>query len=230
MLKAIVFDFDGLILDTETPSYEAWNEIYARYGATLPRDKWTRIIGHGWHAFDPYAYLESQIGDDVDRVAIRSEKDRICHAMIEANPILPGVVDLLQEAKEQGLKLAVASSSKHAWVDGHLQRLGLMERFDVVSCSDDTGVAKPDPAVYLHACDRLGVAADHAVALEDSFNGLKAAKAAGLVTAVVPNEMTREMSFDQADIVLPTLAGVTVGQLDELLRFAIEVESQKLCG
>ena len=128
-------------------------------------------------------------------------------AMVLAQPVLPGVTRLIQQARDAGLKLAIASSSPHDWVDTHLARLGLQDRFDHILCSEDVppGRTKPNPDLYLKALEVLDVPAGQAVVFEDSFNGVKAARAAGIFVVAVPNPVTALLGVDGADLTLKSL-------------------------
>jgi HAD superfamily hydrolase (TIGR01509 family) len=223
VIRALVFDFDGLILDTETPDFLSWKEVYEAHGGTLPLTVWHNNIGAA-HLFDPYAYLEEQLGRPLDRELIRMQRRQRDDALLAEQTVLPGVAAYLEEARQMGLKIGLASSSRHHWVDSHLARLGLIEWFDVIRCRDDVGGrGKPDPAVYLAAIDALDVEPRHTVALEDSPNGVLAAKEAGLFCVAVPNQMTRQLRFDRADYQLHSLADLPLGQL--ILQIAGGVKS-----
>ncbi len=205
MIKAIIFDFDGLILDTETPDFESWRQTYASFNCELSLEVWSEYIGTT--TFNPYEYLESLLGHPVDRVAVHRARKAIDNELIAQQSILPGVVDYLDEAEALGLQLALASSSDHSWVDAHLTRLGLFERFPIICCADDVGGRpKPDPAVYHLAIERLGISPDEGLALEDSRNGVTAGKEAGLWVTAVPNTMTQHLNFDHADFKITSLA------------------------
>ena len=208
MIEALIFDFDGLILDTEVPEYEAWQEIFAEHGCVLPRADWCGVIGLGASAmpFSPYDLLETQLGGAVDRDTLKIRRRRRYLEMVHAQEILPGVETLIADAQRHGLKLGVASSSDRDWVVGHLTRIGLIHHFPVVKTAYDVQRTKPEPDLYLAAAAALGVRPESAVALEDSFNGVTAAKRAGLYCVAVPNPMTHEMSFDHADLRLESLA------------------------
>lgn len=213
MITALIFDFDGLILDTETPDFQSWKETYAAYGLELPLEVWNDNIG-SIHFFEPFAHMEKMLGKGIDRDAVRAQRRKRDNELLLAQRVLPGVEAYLGEAREMGLKTGVASSSRHEWVDGHLKQLGLFEQFDVILCRDDVAEkAKPDPAVYLAAIEALETRADRALALEDSPNGVQAAKDAGLRCVAVPNEMTRQMGFDHADLRLNSLADLSLSQL-----------------
>ncbi len=212
-IQAIIFDFDGLILDTETPDYRSWQAAYAEFGLELPLTVWQANIG-SVDLFDPYLYLEEQLGRSLDRTAVHARRRILDDELIAAQTVLPGVADYLDEAGRLGLGTAVASSSRHSWVDPHLQRLGLSNRFDRVFCRDDAGdVSKPHPAVYRAALTGLGLLPEQAIALEDSLNGVYAAKAAGLACVAVPNEMTRHLDFAEADWRLESLATMPLAEL-----------------
>jgi len=214
MIRAIVFDFDGLILDTELPEFQSWQEIYTAHGCTLPFAVWARCIGTT-EAFDPYAYLEEQLGRAVDREVVRLQQRQQCDARIAAQAVLPGVHDYIAEARRLGLQLGVASSSSRAWVSGHLTRLDLQQHFVCITCRDDVPRTKPDPALYRAALAMLGVRPEEAIALEDSPNGILAAKRAGLFCVAVPNVLTCQLPLGQADLQIPSLAALP---LPELLR------------
>ncbi len=212
MIQAIIFDFDGTILDTETPDYESWRQTYATFGCDLPLDVWAQYIGTT--TFNPYQYLESLLGQAIDREAVHKQRKAIDNELIAQQTVLPGVVEYLDEAEAMGLKIGLASSSDHSWVDHHLDRLGLFARFAVISCADDVGNRpKPDPAVYCHAVAQLGVTPHASLALEDSANGVAAGKDAGLWVTAVPNTLTQNLNFDRADIQIKSLAELSLSQL-----------------
>jgi HAD superfamily hydrolase (TIGR01509 family) len=210
--RAIVFDFDGLILDTETPEFRSWGEMYEEHGAELDFETWAVCIGTG-DVFDPYAELERRLGRPIDRDVIRQRRRQRNQELLGAETIRPGVLDYLTEARRRGLRLAVASSSSREWVGGHLERLGILDRFDHLRTSDDVRQVKPDPELYLSALTALGVAGDEAIALEDSPNGVLAAKRAGLFCVAVPNALTRRLSFEHADLTVGSLADLPLATL-----------------
>ena len=213
MIEAIVFDFDGLIIDTETPEYETWQEIFESYGVRLERETWELQIGRGLESFDIYEHLADLSGQRIDRAEVRPRMRRRYLERIEENPVLPGVDDYILAAKSMGLKIAIASSSRGGWASGHLERRGLLGHFEFALSAEDVSQPKPDPELYTMAVHRLGVEACNALAIEDSAVGMTAAKAAGLHCVVVPNPMTRGMDFGLADIRLESLADVALGKL-----------------
>jgi HAD superfamily hydrolase (TIGR01509 family) len=215
VLQALIFDFDGLILDTESSLVEAWREIYDEYSVDIPLRDWAKMLGQSADPPEAYHYLEAQIGKPVDRADLKTRRIKHELALLRDQAPLPGVTELIQEAKKRGLSLAVASSSEHEWVDDHLTRLGLIESFDAILCADDVHATKPAPDLYLQALQTLGLHAQAALALEDSEHGVNAARSAGLFCIAVPNAITSAASFDLADVVLTTLKGV---RLDDILQ------------
>jgi len=213
-VRALVFDFDGLILETETPAYQAWVEIYREFGHELPKELWLDYIGRegGW--FDALAYLEGLVGPREDRDAIQQRRDTRKTELVMAVAETAGLRALLSDARARGLRLAVCSSSTPKWVLGHLERLGLRSFFDHVQCRDRPDLrAKPAPDLYLAACAGLGVRPDEAIAFEDSRNGMLAAQAAGIRCVVVPNQLTIAMDLDGADHRFESLAAVALQTL-----------------
>lgn len=213
MIKALIFDFDGLILETEQPCYQAWKEIYEDHGTSLTFESYIRTIGSSSDHYDPYEHLEGQLGHAVNRDSIR-ERRRLRHLeLTECQPILPGVVSYLEEAKALGLLIGLASSSSREWVEGHLSRLGLLPYFDHVKTSDDVQRTKPEPDLFLAIIAALGVAANEAIILEDSPNGVLAANRAGIFCVAVPTDMTRSLRFDHANYQLASLADLPLHRL-----------------
>ncbi|HEY4385201.1 MAG TPA: HAD family hydrolase [Ktedonobacteraceae bacterium] len=208
MLRAVLFDFDGLILETEFADFQSWQEIYRYYGADLALATWLPYIGvgHSSMKFDVYAHLEAQTGQTFNRDEIRVRRRARYAELIAEQFILPGVQERIEEALRLNLQLAVASSSSRAWVEGHLTRLGLLAYFPVLACGDEVQHTKPDPEVYLLALERSGVQPAEALALEDSPNGVLAAKRAGMRCIAVPNPLTGHFPFEMADARLSSLS------------------------
>lgn len=206
MIQAIIFDFDGTIVETEFPDFLSWQETYQEHQCELPHSLWLSAVGGSANEFDPYGYLEQQIGRTIDRVAVSKRRRERMHALITHERIRPGVLDVIAGAQQLGIRLGVASSSGREWVEGYLTRFGLREPFEVICTRDDVERVKPDPALYRLAVSRLGIQAAAAVAIEDSRNGMMAAKAAGLKCVVVPNEVTQQLRFPEADLQMHSLA------------------------
>ncbi|MPY95361.1 MAG: HAD-IA family hydrolase [Acidimicrobiia bacterium] len=215
-LRALVFDFDGLICDTEWPEYRSVADAFAEHGFDYPPEEWVGVIGSSWDV-DWMGDLEARLGRAVDREALHARRRARKHELLEVTVALPGVVDLIDAAEHAGLGLAVASSSPRAWVAAQLDRIGLGARFDVVVTRDDVAQAKPAPDLFLEACARLGVPPVDAVALEDSAHGATAAVAAGLRCVVVPNQLTCLTELGHADLRLGSMAEAELALLEELV-------------
>ncbi len=217
MIKALIFDFDGLILDTESPVYQSWQEIYQSYGCSLSLSKWLTCIGTA-DAFDPCANLEDQLQVSVNRDVIHEIRRERVSELMEAQSILPGVRDRISEAEKLGLKLAVASSSPRSWVVDHLSRFELETHFSTIKCAEDVENVKPDPALFLESLEDLNVGRQEAVVLEDSLNGVVAAKRAGIFCVAVPNALTQYLSLDLADLKVSSLAELSIKRLANELK------------
>jgi HAD superfamily hydrolase (TIGR01509 family) len=212
MIRAIVFDFDGLILDTEEPVYRSWLEVYQAHGQELPFERWVQIVGSTTIGFHPQHHLEERLGRALPKEVLDRRIGRRTELVL-AQKLLPGVVSHIEQAKGMGLKLGVASSSTAEWVRGHLARLGILEQFDCLRCRDDVANAKPEPDLYVAVLDCLAVAASDAFAIEDSPNGVMAAKRAGLRCVAIPNSITAKLDLSGADVVLGSLAEITLADL-----------------
>ena len=216
-VRAFLFDFDGLIVDTEVPSRAGWAHIYREHGHELPPEKWALMVGTvgGW---DPMAHLEDLVGTPLERDRITERRREHEFALADAEELRPGILDYFAEARRRGLKRAIVSSASRGWIDRHLARLEQSVGWDAIVTADgDESRAKPSPELYLEALERLGVAAADAIAFEDSPNGVRAAKAAGIFCVAVPNEVTRALGLDEADLVLDSLAELAPSEL--LARF-----------
>lgn len=213
MIRGLVFDFDGLIADTEGPEYRAWAETWAEHGHKLTLDEWCVAIGTVG-GFDPLAELAARVGSSIGDLGAVEGRRRERHRLhMDGLAPLPGVVDHLVAAKSAGLATAVASSAPPWWVEDHLASFGLIDAFAAVRAYDGTCPPKPAPDLYLAACSAIGVAPSEALAYEDSPNGVAAAKAAGLWCVAVPHDLTRHLDLSAADLVVDSLASVSLAEL-----------------
>jgi HAD superfamily hydrolase (TIGR01509 family) len=199
-------------VDTESPEYEAWQEIYGEHGAHLPLEVWVECVGRAPGYFDPCADLEERIGRSVDRVAIVTRQRALWLERV-SGPLCPGVADWIAQAAELGLLLGIASSSSRQWVTGHLERLGLSRGWTSIRCRGDVPQAKPAPDLYLSALGGMGLDADEAVAIEDSPNGIAAAKAAGLLCVAVPGPLTQASDLSRADLRLASMSDLPLAEV-----------------
>jgi HAD superfamily hydrolase (TIGR01509 family) len=216
LIRALIFDFDGLILETEEPIYRSWKEVYEAHEVPLPFELWVKTVGSSNQEFHPQRHLEESLGHPLPQGEIDGRLARRVELVL-AERVRPGVVDLAGAARAAGMKVGVASSSSRDWVQGHLERLGIVDLFDCLRARDDVEHVKPEPDLYLASLGCLGVAAAEAVAIEDSPNGVIAAKRAGLRCIAVPNRITAGLDLSQADVRLTSLADVTLPELVEKL-------------
>ncbi|HYM66300.1 MAG TPA: HAD-IA family hydrolase, partial [Patescibacteria group bacterium] len=182
------------------------------HGEELPFEQWVQIVGSTTRVFHPQHHLEARLGRPLTQEVLERRLGRRTE-MIMAQGALPGVIDHIEAARGLGLKLAVASSSTREWVTDHLERLGILDRFDCVRCRDDVAHAKPEPDLYIAALECLAVEPGDAIAIEDSPNGIIAAKLAGMRCVAVPNPITARLDLSQADLVIGSLADLTLAEL-----------------
>ncbi len=214
-IRGLVFDFDGLILDTETPEYLVLQEIFKTYGTTLPLAEWNSALGASLDAFDPLAYLALKVNKPLDQPALLKLWRVRSNILVQQQGPLPGVVKTIQRAQELGLKMAIASSSPRDWVISHLVHLKLLDPFEKILTAEDVLNIKPAPDLYLKSVQALGLVPSEAMAFEDSPNGIQAARAAGLFCVAIPNPVSRLLNLDHADLVIESLASVTLDELIE---------------
>jgi HAD superfamily hydrolase (TIGR01509 family) len=211
MIRALVFDFDGLIFDTETALIDACEIIHRRAGKAFSRQLAHEAVGRTglhydqWAAFDPGA----------DRPALEAELQRINRELLAKQSVLPGVTEYLRQARERGLQIGLASNSSHAHVEGHLARLGLLEGFDYLRCIEDVPAGKPEPHLYRSVIEKFGVAGAETIAFEDSEHGALAAKRAGLWCVAVPGPSSANHNLAHADLILASLADYSLPGLLE---------------
>ena len=219
-LEAVVFDFDGLIIDSEWAIYETAVAAFAVHGHELSVDDWATVVGYGDDA-DALAWsllMEAMGLEGFELATFSATYEQQDRSNRDSLPLLPGIEVLVDSLVAEGVAIGIASSSSLAWLDRHLGRLGLRPRFGAVIGSDVVGgVGKPAPDVYLRACEDLGADPARAVALEDSAHGVAAAKAAGMVAVAVPSRITASHDFGAADLVVDSVTAVTVTLLEELV-------------
>jgi HAD superfamily hydrolase (TIGR01509 family) len=212
---ALVFDFDGLIVNTERPGFVSWSELYTRFDATLTLDDWRHATGY-INAFDPGLHLEKLLGRKLDWGELMPGREARNWELTLEEFTLPGIAELFQRANEAGLPIAVASNSDHGWVDGGLHRLGLRHYIKAVVTRDMVVNPKPAPDVYLKALQTIGIDPARAVALEDSEPGCRAAKSAGLKVVAIPNEFSIRQDLSVADLIVNSAAEIDLKRLEAL--------------
>jgi HAD superfamily hydrolase (TIGR01509 family) len=214
MIRALVFDFDGVVAETEEPVFESWSGLFRQHGQELEPGWWaSTVVGRPPGTVDLVAVLVERMGTQLDvETLAAAQRDRERELTARLAP-LPGIREYVADALRLGLRVAIASNSSRTWVAGHLERLGLAERWECISCREDVEHGKPSPDLYLRVVERLGVPARQVVAFEDSPTGVEAAKRAGVRCVAVPSRLTRTLDFDQADLRVESLAEVPLADL-----------------
>jgi HAD superfamily hydrolase (TIGR01509 family) len=224
MPHALIFDFDGLIADTESAIYEAWAELYGKHGEELGLAEYVQCVGSTFGQFDPMAELERRLGRTLDWAPLLEAKDAVIRARHEGLPPLPGVRELLEQAAAAGVPCAVASSSSADWVRPWLRKFDLNDAFQAIWTRDRVQEVKPSPELFLGAAADLGRAPGRCLVLEDSYNGLRAAQTAGSPCVIVPSPVTRGSDFSAAHRILPSLAHTSLADLLEIIPESTEVQ------
>ncbi|MFZ9938533.1 MAG: HAD family hydrolase [Luteolibacter sp.] len=203
--SAVLFDFDGVLVDTEWAIYQAWRRTFETHGHDLPLEIYTRCIGSDFQSWSPKTHLEELTGLAFDWHDLDARRQIEIRAELDGAGPMPGVRSLLEKLPARSLPAAVVSSSSHPWVDGWLEKLGLHHHFHATVCRGDAPRIKPAPDLFLAAAERLAVDPRECLVIEDSLNGLNAAKAAGMQVWVIPNRVTRGLDFSAADRIFATL-------------------------
>jgi len=231
MLEALIFDLDGTLADTEETHRQAFNAAFIEFALwwDWSPSLYARLLEISGGKERLRHYIGTLRVQPAERArlleivpALHETKTRIYTELIYRGqrPFRPGVLRLLRAAKTAGLKLAIASTTTSANVSALLQaNLGPASGivFEVIACGDQVKEKKPAPDIYRLVLASLRLPAESCIAFEDSVNGLRAAKAAGLATVVSPSRWTVEQDFSAADLVLPTLEGLDLPRLAKLL-------------
>lgn len=203
--KAVLFDFDGVILDTEWPIYQTWLDLFRSEGQDLPIETYVQCIGSDFDTWSPEKHLEELTGKSYDWDTINPARQIEIHAALENPVALPGVRELFTHLHSASVPIAVVSSSSHSWVDVWLEKLDLITMTTTVVCRGDAPRIKPAPDLYHEAVRRLALSAADCLVIEDSYNGTKAGIDAGCKTLVVPSRLTNCLDFTIAHGVVDSL-------------------------
>ena len=215
-LQALIFDFDGLIVDTEKPGFDSWNELYTDFGQRLTLLDWTKATGYVG-GFDPGVHLEDLLGRKLDWTNLAPRRDARNWELTLQQTVLPGIRELMVSAANAGARIGVASNSGFGWVNDGLERLGLRGFIGAIVTRDMVLNPKPAPDVYLKTAETLEVSPAYCVALEDSEPGCRAAKAAGMRAVAIPNQFSERQDLSVADLVVPSAEGLSLERLVGLL-------------
>lgn len=203
-MRALVFDYDGLIVDSETPEYECWKKVFEDHGQALPLGDWVHVVG-GAVIVDMRLELERRLGRPLDWAQVDAGRIEHYRSLFDRQGLLPGVQALFDEGRRRGWSIGVASNSTLGWVKPGLQRFGLLGHVGAIRARDTAARPKPHPDPYLEVLAELGAQAGLSFAFEDSATGIAAAKAAGMTAVCVPNALTKHHDLSQADRLLDSL-------------------------
>lgn len=203
--KAVLFDFDGVILDTEWPIYQTYVDLFAEEGQEIPIATYVQCIGSNFDTWSPEKYLESLTGKQYDWASINPMRQKKILEALRKPVALPGVHALFEQLKCADTPIAVVSSSSHSWVDGWLDKLNLAHYCRTTVCRGDAPRIKPAPDLYLEAARQLNIAPHDCLVIEDSMNGILSAREAGCQSIAVPSRLTSVLDFSIADRVIHSL-------------------------
>lgn len=209
--KAVIFDFDGLIIDTESIWFEVYKKTVLDYGVELALEEFAKCIGTTDEVL--YSYLQAHATRPFTREDIEAAAHELYKTKIDTLTLREGVEDYLKEAKELGLKIGLASSSSRAWVTNYLTKYAILDYFEIIKTKDDVSKVKPDPELYIQALEGLGVAPEEAIAFEDSVNGSSAAIKAGISCVIVPNPVTEQLAFTSYSYRLSSMKEMSLSSL-----------------
>ena len=204
--QGIIFDFDGVLVDTEWAIYQSWVKLFEREGQQISIETYSPCLGAGYSHWNPADYLESLTGKSYNWEAETPARQAMLEADLERMGLMPGAQELLDWCCQHHIPMAVASSSSRRWVAGWLQKLGIMEMFNGVFTRTDGYPVKPDPALFLAAQNCIGVPAEQCIIIEDSENGTISAQRANIPCVAIPNRMTRFSDFSRATCVMESLS------------------------
>lgn len=203
---AVVFDMDGVIFDSERAVMQCWKELAEKY--QIPDIEQAVLSCTGTTMKRTREIMLETYGADFPYDTYAKESSAIYHSRYDGGrlPMKPGVVELLTFLKEEGKKIALASSTRRQTVTNQLRDAGILDFFDQVICGDMVERSKPAPDIFLKACETLGVNPEHAYAIEDSYNGIRAAHAGKLHPIMVPDLLPETVEMqEKAEVVLPSL-------------------------
>ncbi|MCS0672787.1 HAD family phosphatase [Cytobacillus firmus] len=212
MIKAVIFDFDGTIVDTESLWYEVFKQILSEdYGFELGLEDFAKGIGTTDDIL--FNYIDSKLGIQINRESVQEKTEKAFQSQRDILILREGIQDLIEKCIEKGLKLGVASSSGRDWVKHYLAQFGIEGHFQTIKTKEDVEKVKPDPALYIKALEEMGVEPEESLAIEDSVNGSIAAVQAGMHCAAVPNDVTHFLSFHEKVMRYKAFSEISIDEL-----------------
>lgn len=210
-VRAVIFDFDGLLMDTESTSISSWEREWSRWGLVLDQESF--FAPHGGDVTEQrYEALAAAVGASYDRELSHTRRTQDRDQVHETLPLRPGIAEWIAQSAELGLRIAVASSSPVNWVERHLRQVGVLDKFAVIAGGNEVSRHKPAPDVYQLALSRLGLSPAQAIAVEDTPHGVDAAHAAGLACIAIPNPYVAESRVTHAELTLRSAADCALEQ------------------
>lgn len=207
--QAVLFDFDGVILDSEEPVYRSWERVFKREGQVLPPEIYVKCVGSDFATWSPQTYLEELTGKTYNWPMINAERQVEIESDLANAVAMPGVEKLLEQLKNANKTMAVVSSSTHRWVDGWLDKLELSSFFSTTVCRGDVPKIKPAPDLYQEAARQTQTQPKDCIVIEDSRNGILAAQAAGMKVITVPNSLTKLLDLSNAEWQIESLSDLS---------------------
>lgn len=204
MTRAVIFDMDGVIVDSEPLHYESEKRVLSQLGYEFPREIHRKYIGYA-NEHDFWQDLQNELGVSLNIQTLILEKQDYFFKHLSRITIIKPALTLLKKLKQATIPIALASSSSNELIHKVLDRFSLKPFFSVIQSGDDVENGKPAPDIFLFTAKKLGVKPRECIVIEDSLNGVKAGKAAGMIVVAVPNEYTKMLDFSKADYRIESL-------------------------
>jgi HAD superfamily hydrolase (TIGR01509 family) len=206
MIKAIIFDLDGVLLDSVGRDIAITVRAFNKFGYSITQSDEQYIIG--WHPADRISFFAKRfnIPEEEQRLIVADEKRLYRELWDATSKLLPEVKETLEAIKNKGLKLALATTSTSDSVSKFMQKFRLQGYFKLILTREDASMRKPNPEIYIKARTELGYNTDEIIVVEDTEIGVTAAKSAGLKCVAVPNQYTKNQDFSRADYVIKSIS------------------------
>lgn len=215
MLEAVIFDVDGLIIDSEHLHFQAYNDLLNDYGKEISENEYGTMVGYKTEVIIKYMKNKYNMSESIDYL-LRKKNSK--YESLIRNNIVPreGVLDLINKLYDNNYKLAIATSSNKKETRWFLSFLNIIDRFEIIAAEEDVSYEKPDPEILNFISRKLKISPSNCVVLEDSEVGIKAAKQAKMKCIAVPNYLTKNNDFSEADLVVETLEQISIEILEHI--------------